>query len=89
MKFAKKLEKKGLWDVKLDMVKSRDLRFKLNKTGKNAGETAGYIKIAEVKKEIMNVILPIYDRLVPQGVPPSGIQWPEHMMKLKNEYFNV
>ena len=62
-----------MWDAKVDMVKSRDMRFKLNKTGKNAGETAGYRKIAEVKKEIVNVILPIYDRLLPQGVPPSGI----------------
>jgi hypothetical protein len=89
VKFAKKRETEGLWDAKVDMVKSRDVRFKLNKTGKNAGETAGYINIAEVKREIVNVILPIYDMLLPQGGPPSGIQWPEHMMKVKNEYFKV
>jgi hypothetical protein len=42
-----------------------------------------------VKREIVNVILPIYDRLLPQRVPHSGIQWPEHMLNVKTEYFEV
>ncbi len=37
----------------------------------------------------MNVILPICIRLTPQGVPPSGVQWPELMQEVKNEYYNV
>ncbi len=71
------------------MVRSRDLRSKFSKTGKIADESATYGKIAEVKREIVNVILPIYDRLLPQGVPPSGILWPEHMLNVKTEYFKV
>jgi len=43
--------------------------------------------VAEVKREILNVILPIYIRLTPQGSPPSGIQWPELMTQVKTANF--
>ena len=73
IKFAKTLSSEGRWDDKVDFLKSRDLRFKFPKTRKNAGESAAYRKIVEVKREIINVILPIYLRLAPQGVSASGI----------------
>ena len=31
----------------------------------------------------------MFSRLTPQGVPPSGVQWPELMMRLKNEYYII
>ena len=71
------------------MVKSRDVRLKFFKTGKNGGESPASRKIAEVKREIVNVILPIFSRHTPQGVPPSGVQWPELMMQVKIDYFNL
>ncbi len=37
----------------------------------------------------MNVILPIFDKLAPGGVPPSGIQWEEIMLRTKIAYFNI
>ncbi len=68
------MQVEGKWDPKLEISKSRDVRFKWATKGKNAGESPAYRKVAEVKREIMNVILPIYVRLTPQGVPSSGIQ---------------
>jgi hypothetical protein len=58
------------------MEKSRDVRLKFVKNGKNGGEFPAYKKIVEVKREILNVIMPIFSRLTPQGVSLSGIQWP-------------
>ena len=78
-KFAKQLKTEGRFDETIDVEKSRDLRFKFVKTGKNAGESAAYRKVADVKREVMNVILPIYEKQIPQGVPASGIQWEEVM----------
>ena len=85
-KFAKKLVVEGIWDPNMDIVKSAELRCKFTRTGKNAGESAAFRKIAEVKREIVNVILPIFLRLTPQGVPPSGVQWEEVMLLVKKEY---
>jgi hypothetical protein len=33
--------------------------------------------------------MPISSRLTPQGVPPSGVQWPELMIQVKIDYFNL
>ena len=52
VKFAKKVLKEGKWDPKLDMEKSRDVRLKYVKSGKNGGESPAYRKIAEVKREV-------------------------------------
>ena len=42
IKFAKSLSSEGRWDDKVDFLKSRDLRFKFPKTGKNARESTTY-----------------------------------------------
>ena len=88
-KFVKPRKTLGMFDEAIDAEKSRDVRFKFPKTGKNAGESGASRKIAEVKREIMNVILPIYERQIPQGVPPSGTQWGEAMDITKKVFFNL
>ena len=88
-KFAAQLKKEGLLDDAVDIENARVVRFKYNKVGKNSGESAAYRKVAEVKKEVMNVILPIFEKLAPGGVPPSGIQWEEIMLKTKIAFFNI
>ena len=60
MKFTKKMKAEGKWDSKVDIGKSRDVLFKWVQSGKNAGESSAYRKVAQVKREILNVILPIY-----------------------------
>ncbi len=87
LKFAKNMQSEGKWDPKIEITKSRDMRLKFILSRKNVGESPTYRKVAEVKREILNVILPIYIWLTPQGSPPSGIQWPELMTQVKNAYF--
>jgi len=88
-KFAKQLKTEGKFDEAIDVEKSRDLRFKFSRAGKNLCESVVSRKIAEVKREVMNVILPIYEKQIPQGVPPNGIQWEEVMETTKNSSFNL
>ena len=73
-KFAKQLKTEGKFDETIDVEKSRDLRLKFSRPGKNSGESAASRKITEVKREVMNVILPINEKQVLQDAPPSGIQ---------------
>jgi hypothetical protein len=87
VKFAKKMQSEGKWDPKIEITKSRDVRLKYILSRENAGESPAYKKVAEVKREILKVILPIYIRLTPQGSPPSGIKWPELMTQVKTAYF--
>ncbi len=79
----------GIFNEAIDAEKSRDVRFKFTKTSINAGESEASRNIAEVKREVMNVILPIYERHIPQGVPPNGTQWEEVMDTTKNLFFNL
>jgi hypothetical protein len=88
-KFARQMKTEGKLDDALDIDKSRDLRFKFARTGKNAGESSAYRKIADVKKDIVNLILPLYEKQIPQGVPASGIQWDEVMENTRLAYFNL
>jgi len=88
-KFAKQMKTEGKLDKVVDIDKSRDLRFKFARTGKNAGESSAYRKIAYVEKDIMNLILPRFKKQNPQGVPTSGIQWEEVMDNTMLAYFNV
>ena len=85
IKFANDMIKKGVWPRSLDPVESRDARCKYTRSGKNIGESPLTRKVAEVKKDIINDIWPIWKRLVPIGVPPSGVQWPEVFRKLKEQ----
>jgi len=73
-KFAKQLKTESKFDETIDVEKSRDLRLKFSRPGKNSGESAASRKITEVKREVMNVILPINEKQVLQDAPPSGIQ---------------
>ena len=72
-KFARQMKTEGKLGDALDIDKSRDLRFKLARTGENAGESSSYKKIADVKKDIVNLILPLYKNQIPQGVLARGI----------------
>jgi len=88
-KFAAQLKKEGIFDVAIDIEKSRDVRFKYSKTGKNLGESAAFMKVADVKKEITNVILPLFEKQILGGVPPSGIRWERVMQNTKIAFFNL
>ena len=58
-KFARHVKTEGKLDDALDINKSRDLRFKFARTGENEWESSAYRKIADVKKDIVNLILPL------------------------------
>ena len=88
-KFARQMKTEGKLDDALDIDKSRDLRFKFARTGKYAGVSSAYRKIADVKKDIYSQFDSSSIRKVtPQGVPGSGIQWDEVMESTRLAYFN-
>ena len=73
LKFANDIDRKKLWPKGLDIAASRETRCKYFKTGKNIGESPTSRKVAEIRREIINDIVPIYTSMTPQSVPPSGI----------------
>jgi hypothetical protein len=71
-KFAAQLQKEGLFYYAIDNEKSRAVRFKYSKFGKNSGESSTYTKVVDVKKDVVNIIIPLFEKLAPGGVPPNG-----------------
>lgn len=88
-KIASDLKVKGLWPKDLDIIHSRNLRCAYAKEGKNVGESPLSRKVAEIKREAMNQVLPIWKRLLPGGKPPSGTQWGDVHNKLKDQYYQI
>ena len=88
-KFAKQLKTEGTFDETIDVEKSRDLRFEFSKTRKNASEFVASKIIAEVKREVLNVILLIYDKQISQDIPAIGIKLEEVIDTTKNSFVNL
>lgn len=84
VQFATKAVGLRLWDDTIDIEKSRDLRTQYLKSGKNVGESPSFRKAQDVRRIIVNQILPIYSRLMP---PASGKQLDDVLAEVKAEYY--
>ena len=88
LKFAQDMVKRRTWPQEIDPKDSRDIRCAFQTSGKNAGDSPVLRKVGELRREIINIILPIWNNLVPTGIPPSGKQWPEIVNDCKKAYYH-